>query len=279
MLLLASAVVLPLGAAEKPKDPPRKAFLGFDRNEYPGDEAMQGLRRDFSFTGYWLNTPPGATRTTWTGKRGLVQSLGYGFLVLFQGKLSSELQASSDPARLGTEDALAAIQAAKDEGFPKGTIIFLGHEEGGRLVPIQRVYLHAWLDQMKRSPYRAGVYCSGIPVREPSGESITTADDIKRNAGKRRVYFWVSNDACPPSPGCFTALRPLPQESGIPFALVWQFAQSPKRAQISASCSGAYRTDGNCYPPESDVFVDINSSASSDPSRGRTKSRPAQPGR
>jgi hypothetical protein len=271
LLVLAFLAALPLQAAEKPrKSNPR---LGFDRNEYPGDEQMRELRKVFSFSGYWLNRPPGATEpgTTWTGKRKFMTSLGYGFLVLYQGRLFSELKATLDPAALGKADALAAIAAAQAEGFPRNTIIFLGHEEGGRLLPQQRLYLHAWIDAVNRSPYRAGVYCSGIPFREDAGEWVTTAQDIKKHAGRRRIQYWVFNDACPPSPGCFTDRSPRPRESGIDFALVWQFAQSPKRKPISAACSGAYRTDGNCYPPEMDVFVDINSSTNSDPSHGRSR--------
>src|ERR1700756_749531 len=37
-----------------------RAYLGFDRNDYPGDANLAVLRRTFSFTGYWLNVPPGA---------------------------------------------------------------------------------------------------------------------------------------------------------------------------------------------------------------------------
>jgi len=35
------------------------AYLGFDRNDYPGDENLPALRETFSFTSYWLNNPPG----------------------------------------------------------------------------------------------------------------------------------------------------------------------------------------------------------------------------
>jgi hypothetical protein len=33
-------------------------YLGFDRNDYPGDANLHVLRQTFSFTGYWLNNPP-----------------------------------------------------------------------------------------------------------------------------------------------------------------------------------------------------------------------------
>ena len=37
-----------------------QTYLGFDANDYPGDDALPGLRRTFTFSGYWLNAPPGA---------------------------------------------------------------------------------------------------------------------------------------------------------------------------------------------------------------------------
>jgi hypothetical protein len=33
-------------------------FVGFDRNDYPGDSNLKSLRRTFSYSGYWLNIPP-----------------------------------------------------------------------------------------------------------------------------------------------------------------------------------------------------------------------------
>src|SRR5207237_2815034 len=69
-----------------------RAYLGFDRNDYPGDAALPILRKSFSFTGYWLGPPPGAKSNSWSGKRELLRSLGFGFLVLYTGPQSSELQ-------------------------------------------------------------------------------------------------------------------------------------------------------------------------------------------
>ncbi len=35
------------------------SHLGFDRNTYPGDANLKALHQTFSYTGYWLNNPPG----------------------------------------------------------------------------------------------------------------------------------------------------------------------------------------------------------------------------
>jgi hypothetical protein len=84
----------------------------------------------------------------------------------------------------------------------------------------------------------------------------------------------VTNDTCPPSLGCaFPRKVPTPESSGIGFAEIWQFAQSPRRANFAGSCSN-YREDENCYSPGVDVsqhlHIDLDVATSSDPSHGRT---------
>ena len=164
-----------------------------------------------------------------------------------------------------------AVEAARKEGFPGGTIIFLDQEEGGRMLPEQRAYVYAWVDAVNASGYRAGVYCSGIPAREKGGATIITANDLQDNANGRKIVFFVYNDSCPPSPGCaFPRNPPSPQQSGVPFASIWQFAQSPRRREITARCPSKYDADGNCYAPlfrpTDGLNIDIDSADSPDPS-------------
>ncbi len=252
-------------------DPP--AYLGFDRNDYPGDDHLKELHRTFAYAGYWLNSPPGAKRNSWLGKREKLESAGFGFLVLFDGRLYRELKVHA--AERGKSDARAAVAAARREGFPAHTIIFLDQEEGGRLLPEQKAYLFAWIDGVARSGFRAGVYCSGIAAQEEGGSTVITAQDIRQSAGPRQISYWVTNDACPPSPGCAKDQSPpAPSASGIDFADVWQFAQSPRRKEVAASCKG-YNRDGNCYAAEATgqpVHVDLNTARSADPSQGRKSS-------
>ncbi|HXM98272.1 MAG TPA: hypothetical protein VN982_07340 [Candidatus Dormibacteraeota bacterium] len=137
----------------------KSAYLGFDRNLYPGDGAMVELRKTFSFTGYWLSPPPGTT-------------------------------------------------------------------------------------------------------------TITTADDIHTQIP--HFIFWVFNDSCPPSPGCDSHRRPpSPSHSGVGYAKIWQFAQSPRRAEFTSGCAATYQPDGNCYSPTDGAkkwFLDLDSASSPDPS-------------
>ena len=247
------------------------SYLGFDRNDYPGDEALAELRKAFDYTGYWLNNPPGSASNTWAGKRGKVEAAGFGFLVLFNGRLYAELKSVDGAAKLGLSDARSAVSSARRDGFPGSTIIFLDQEQGGRMLPEQKAYIFAWVDEVVRSGFRAGVYCSGMAGTDK--DRVVTAEDIHRNAGNRDITYWVTNDACPPAPGCVAPRRP-PQAnvSGISFAEVWQFAQSPRRKDVAITCS-EYDADGNCYAPASGkarrLPIDLNSANSPDPSHGR----------
>jgi hypothetical protein len=255
-----------------PKAAPQdlRSYLGFDRNVYPGDAALPVLQKTFAFTSYWLSPPPGEKRNTWKGKRELFASHNFGFLVLYLGPDSGELKNETDAKEKGNKDASAAAAAAKEEGFAPGTIIFLDIEEGGRLPGTYHVYLRAWLEELKRSGLVAGVYCSGIPVNEEPGVAITTADDISSHAPSHEIVIWAYNDACPPSPGCsFPQNPPAPSASGISYAAVWQFAQSPRRRKLTARCPAKYAPDGNCYAPSDTAhkwFLDVDTATSKDPS-------------
>jgi hypothetical protein len=251
-------------------------YLGFDRNNYPGDQNLKVLRQTFSYTGFWLNHPPSARTNTWSGKRKTLQSAGFGFLVLFNGRLYNELKSVPHASKLGKSDAQAAAAAARREGFPPKTVIFLDQEQGGRMLPEQKAHIYAWVDGVTARGFRAGIYCSGISAAKEGGEDVVTADDIRQSAGGRKIVYWVTNDACPPSPGCaFPKRAPNPTDSGIGFADIWQFAQSPKRPEVAASCPANYNPDGNCYPPEISVaqhlHIDVNTATTADPSHGRTR--------
>jgi len=261
--------ISPLGNAAQ-----RAFYLGFDRNVFPGDDALPILRRTFSFSGFWLNNPPGAASNSWQGKRAALLHNGFGFLLLFNGRLDRDLRRASDPAAIGASDAQAAVASAQREGFQPGAVIFLDQEEGARLLPRQLTYVLAWVDAVNAAGFRAGIYCSGMPAKEGAGQLITTADDIREHVGARPIVFFVYNDACPPAPGCAYPPDPLPPAaSGVPFASVWQFAQSPRRREFTKVCKPTYHSDGNCYAPSPNapplIDVDLDSATSPDPSNGR----------
>jgi hypothetical protein len=273
--LLAAATLLALGVSPQAAMTPQStqhSYLGFDRNVYPGDPALPILRKTFTFASYWLSPPPGEKTNSWRGKRELFRAQGFGFLVLFRGRDSKEFKNEAGAIAKGVQDGKNAAVAAKTEGFASGTIIFLDIEEGGRLPAAYHAYLHAWHDELTKGGFSSGVYCSGMPVKESPGRTITTADDIRDNAASHDFTIWAYNDACPPSPGCaFPENPPPPSSSGIGNAAVWQFAQSPRRKEFTARCPAKYAPDGNCYALNDTAhkwFLDVNSATSPDPSGG-----------
>ena len=259
----------------------QSSYLGFDKNDYPGDEAMVKLRKTFRYTGYWLNNPPGLKRNPWVGKRPVIKEQGFGFLVLFNGRLSDQLQ-GRDAAALGRFDGIAAVDSALREGFPKNVRIFLDQEQGGRLLRDQAAYVLSWVDAVRDRGARAGIYCSGIDVPDGSGK-INTAENIEQLEREEKsreapnsdlaLRLWVANDQCPPAPGCTeTALQPseAARLSDSSLIAVWQYAQSPRRGQYSSSCPRNAALDGNCYapglPPSRASLIDLDVSSSADPS-------------
>lgn len=257
---------------------PRQSFLGFDRNDYPGDALLPALRKDFRYTSFWLSNPPGETANSWAGKRALLKQNGFGFLVLFNGRLDAQLK-GKDAAGLGAADGRAAAAAALREGFARNVLIFLDLEEGGRLLPEQAAYIFAWIDAVRAAGAQAGVYCSGIEVRDQSG-AISTALDIAMRERARhqsnaatRLALWIANDACPPAPGCAFIAPRLADGVIAPmrdYATVWQYAQSPRRMEFSAQCPANAARDGRCYAPglpqNANTFVDLDTADSPDPS-------------
>jgi hypothetical protein len=270
----ASAVHTPTATArssESTKNP-----IGFDANDYPGDDALPALRRYFAFAGYWLTNPPGQHHNPWVGKRGVLLQNNFGFLVLANGKTDAEItrlkRTGVTPAALGAKDAAGAVAAAQRERFPANTIIFLDQEEGGRLDDNQTGYLLAWTEAVARSGYLPGVYASGQPVDDAPGKTITTIQNIREQVAAQHLHeiaFWVYQDACPPANGCTLQPPPL-TASGTPDVTVWQYAQSPRRKEITAACGKTYAADGNCYSPgPTRIMIDLNIANSSYPSHGR----------
>ncbi len=251
-------------------------WLGFDRNDYPGDDAMASLHKTFAFTGYWITNPPGEISNSWVGKRDTLRKQGWGFLVLANGRLDKAIlrakATGTTPAELGQKDAARSVEAARREGFPGGATLFLDQEEGGRLLEEQAAYLLGWTEAVAASGFRPGVYASGQEVEDAPGQKIDTIQDVRARtkAGHlHEVAVFDALDQCPPAPGCTVQAHPL-RVTPDADVVVWQYAQSPRRPEITMACRSTYAADGNCYAPGvPGVFLDMNAAREPDPSHGR----------
>ncbi|HXJ13148.1 MAG TPA: glycoside hydrolase domain-containing protein [Candidatus Limnocylindrales bacterium] len=274
LVLSISGIVLGFARIEPQTSHPAAvhSYVGFDRNEYPGDESLPLLRKSYSFVSYWLSPPPGAKSNSWIGKRGVMQSQGFGFLLLYQGRTSSQLPYKKDSIEAGLADARAAAAAARRDGFPEGSVIFLDVEEGGRFFEGYLAYLQSWAESLRKEKFHPGIYCSGIVVDEGEGSTIISSDDIRAHIGVPEVVYWIYNDACPPSPGCSIPQNPpAPSASGVAYASVWQYVRSPREKKVARHCRG-YAEDGKCYAPGDAGhrwFLDENVATTPDPSAPR----------
>ena len=181
----------------------------------PETTCCRQLHRSFSYTGYWLNNPPGDNQQYLDRQARHPQSERFRLHdPVSTGGWMPSLQARMRRHSAGP-DAAAAISAAKREGFAPGAIVFLDQEEGGRLLPEQSAYLFSWVEAIRASRYKPGVYCSGILV--PDGSSkISTARDILSHEGNRRGVCGWSTTQCPPAPGCVLPKKSLgPASSGV----------------------------------------------------------------
>ena len=117
LLLLAATVCAQQSGPATAKHTPSAAQepVGFDSNDYPGDDALPLLRQHFAFAGYWLTNPPGARQNGWIGKREALLRNDFGFLVLANGRLEAEIgkakRSGTPPTTLGEKDAADAVDA------------------------------------------------------------------------------------------------------------------------------------------------------------------------
>jgi len=270
--VIVSAIALALLALPgiSPTRPAQNSYLGFDLNEYPGDDALPTLRKTFTFSSYWLTPAPGEKHNSWLGKRSLLAKQGFGFVVLYNGRLTRNLKSEPDAKRKGTNDAENAAKLAHQEGFRAGSVIFLDIEEGGRLTPAYHEYVGSWIDTLAQLHFRAGAYCSAVVLPDGPGHTITTVTDLEEHLGGRKLVYWVFNDVCPPAPGCVFPQTPPPAaQSGIEHAMVWQFAQSPQQKKRTEQCAATYSADGNCYAPvdtQHKWLLDVNAATTANPS-------------
>jgi hypothetical protein len=188
---------------------------GMDTSLYPGDAVMQAWWNcsPFCYTGFYLAPAPYHQDTSWMNKRPVLLSHGWGFMPVYVGR---QTDSSYLDTGTGANEADQAASLARCAGFPPQTIIFLDIETSQPLSDRYLSYVIAWVNELRRKGYQAGIYCYS-----PNANQIRRSLFTHHPPGIwRPAEFWVARyveHGFPPS-------IPRPACSGVPFASVWQFA-------------------------------------------------------
>lgn len=226
------------GGPSAPEAPgPARSVPGFDVRDHPGTAAMATWRdaSPYRWVGYYL-TAPCYTGTSWRGKRAELRRQGWGLAVLFVGEqdwsrvggaamarepedtaaagaAEPRCTASNLSAERGSRDAAAAVEAARAEGFPPGTWIYLDVERVESVSPELSAYVRAWAGGLLAE----GTYLPGLYAHDRNAPTLVAlvADALARRGRTETPRLWVAGARD-------FGLDARPAESGHPAAWIWQ---------------------------------------------------------
>jgi Domain of unknown function (DUF1906) len=210
-------------------------FVGFDTHTYPGTPVMKAWKETpgspYKWVGYYLPAPC-HDDTSWVGKRETLQKLGWGIAIVYVGQQTwghtpRDLTSSQrDAIRKKTDCSVDLISAeegkanaddatvrAEQEGFAKGSIVFLDLERMQTIPPQMRDYYRAWVARMLEN----GKYKPGIYTHQFNADQVfTDVKNVFTAAGDTSTpRFWIAGGK-----GFDTGRAP--QDVGYAFAGVWQ---------------------------------------------------------
>ncbi|HET6232331.1 MAG TPA: glycoside hydrolase domain-containing protein [Longimicrobiaceae bacterium] len=198
---------------------------GFDVKHYPGTAVMRAWKREspYQWVGYYLPSPC-HRGTSWSGKRGTLERMGWGMGILYVGQQGWDHRSRAQDARArycsrrfltaarGASDARDAIRKAASEGFDEGSIVYLNVEPTRTQRAKLEVYYAAWIREMLRDGrYVPGTYSAR---RGAAGLHDIATAAYRRAGRKGSPPFWISGERG------FT-LNGRPATSAAP-ARVWQ---------------------------------------------------------
>lgn len=224
-----------LGRAMGKEAEPEGKYPGFDTNIYPGDETMKKWldAGPYRWVGYYLPAPCHKD-PSWSGKRELLERMGWGLAVVYVGQQTWDRAlrgAPMDPVRTpldkcdrnlvsgarGRIEADDAIRRTAAEGFPRGSVIFLDIERMELMPPRMRDYYKAWTQRLLED----GRYMPGYYTHAHNATAIYHDVRGVLDAMGHRDYqppFWISSAARAKA----FSLEKAPEDVGHAFAHVWQ---------------------------------------------------------
>jgi hypothetical protein len=195
------------------------AFAGFDTFGYPGDSAMDWLKKNTNLTwvGFYLGPAPSHPNANWMPHRERLVETGWGLAPIYVGQQTQGPGRHVVTAAQGSHDGANAVQLLMLGKFPKGSFVYLDLENGRPFTPAQKEYVHAWVGAVEKYGYGAGVYCS-----------FTFAGDVHELVPSARIWaFHVPTTRLHNVAGKhFPDMHPA--GSGYAGATMWQCAQNCK---------------------------------------------------
>jgi hypothetical protein len=202
------------------------SYPGFDTWRYPGDDFMNTWRQASPYRWVGLYLPAPCHRdASFSGRRDFLTRTGWGIAVIYVGQQTFDGQTPAEitettvcsslllTAERGGIDGRDAIQKTEQEGFPRGSIIYLDVERMERVTPQMVEYYQAWMRTVvSDGRYRAGTYAHVANA----AALYNIAQNVYQQAGlTESVPFWIAG-------GRGFSLDAAPEAVGYRFAHIWQ---------------------------------------------------------
>lgn len=238
-------------------------FAGFDCDAYPGDAVMQAIiqNTNLSWCGFYLGPAPSHGDRSWMGKLQSLIGMGFGLAPVYVGQQPPAIQGRGIShivsATQGTIDGNNAADLAGQAGFSAGSIVFLDAEQGGQPDPNMQQYYQAWVAALTGRGFGPGVYCSHFQT----AQALYNLNNAPKFWVFNLNYFTCDQNAVTPQTALVSPNSPFPAPdptgSGVPFASLWQFTQTPSSAAPQCVINAGNQVLSG---------VDFDSSAVADPS-------------
>jgi hypothetical protein len=222
-------------ATSPPTDTPA-AYPGFDIGVYPGDAALTAWKypaSPFRWVGDYLPAPCHRD-LTWSGKRAVVQSMGWGIAAIYVGQQDwanipadvAPLPASASAATenrvtcsasllstaQGATEAADAIARMRADGFVDGSYVYLDVEHVTTVTQPLLDYYNAWVNGLLRDGhYKPGLYVSKTNAATFHAQIFTAPLGTSYTPP-----FWIAGS------GGFQLIASRPTDLGFSYAQLWQ---------------------------------------------------------
>ena len=193
---------------------PAPVVAGFDWFRYPGADAMAWLldHTNLRWVGYYLGKKIDSTdvagiaqrgqdqhgtnvsNTTdfsWMGNRQTLLTDGWSIAPIYVGEQdptyvsANNLNQYNNPNHdSGLIDGGETVKLLNDEGFAKGTVVYLDWENGGSITSAEEQYFVSWVSLVSAAGYRPGIYTPYSAA--PFIQSALTSAGYDAD-------FWVAN--------------------------------------------------------------------------------------